>query len=204
MDKNNDNQKYFNILRKIRDTSMATVGIDGNPRVRIIDTMLVEDEKLYFLTARGKDFYKELMALGNVAVTGLNENWEMVRLWGRVKNIGKERLDEIFDKNLSMNQVYPNDTRQILEVFCLYEGQGEYFCLANHPIERYSFSFGGAGRIERGFEISKDCIGCGTCAAVCPQNAIKEGNVFSIIQNHCLHCGNCYENCPTNSIKRLE
>ena len=113
MDKNNDNQKYFNILRKIRDTSMATVGIDGNPRVRIIDTMLVEDEKLYFLTARGKDFYKELMALGNVAVTGLNENWEMVRLWGKVKNIGKERLDEVFDKNLSMNQVYPNDTRQM-------------------------------------------------------------------------------------------
>lgn len=45
-------QDYFNILHSIRDTSMATVAEDGTPGLRLIDTMLVEDEKLYFLTAR--------------------------------------------------------------------------------------------------------------------------------------------------------
>jgi uncharacterized pyridoxamine 5'-phosphate oxidase family protein len=72
-------QDYFDILRSIRDTSMVTISADGTPGLRIIDTMPVEDEKLYFLTARGKDFYKELMATKSVAVTGLNDKWKTVR-----------------------------------------------------------------------------------------------------------------------------
>ena len=115
-----DTQHYFDLLREIRDTSMATVAGDGTPRIRIIDTMLTKNEKLYFLTARGKDFYQELMKTGQVAVTGLNERWETVRLQGKVRNIGHECLDEIFEKNPSMNSVYPGDSREILEVFCLY------------------------------------------------------------------------------------
>lgn len=196
------NQKYFDILREIRDTSMATVAGDGTPRVRIIDTMMVEDEKLYFLTARGKDFYEDLMRTGRVAITGLNAKWETVRLWGKVKNIGHERLDEIFDRNPSMNGVYPGDSREILEVFCLEEGQGEYFCLADHPIVRQPFSFGGEREPQKGFLITDSCIGCGTCASVCPQGAIDEGEPFAIRQVNCLHCGRCFENCPVDAIVR--
>lgn len=195
-------KKYFDILKEIRDTSMATVGKDGLPRLRIIDTMLVEEENLYFLTARGKDFYRELMETGAVAVTGLNGKWETVRLWGKVKNIGHERLDQIFEENPSMNEVYPGDSREILEVFCLYEGQGEYFCLEQHPIERQPFSFGGQASKLKGFEITEECIACGTCAGVCPQAAIDEGEVYRIRQENCLHCGRCYENCPVRAIVR--
>lgn len=197
-------QDYFNILRSIRDTSMATVAEDGTPRLRIVDTMLVEDEKLYFLTARGKDFYKELMATEHVAVTGLNDKWETVRLWGKVRNIRHERLDEIFAKNPSMNGVYPGDSREILEVFCLYEGEGEYFCLADHPIVRRPFSFGKDTYHEKGFQITDHCIQCGTCERVCPQGAIREGQPFEIIQENCLHCGRCFENCPVKAIVHRE
>lgn len=194
---------YFQILRDIKDTSMATVKEDGTPAVRIIDTMLVEDEKLYFLTARGKEFYKELMASGMVAVTGLNQKWETVRLWGKVKNVGQELLEKIFEENPSMNNVYPGESRNILEVFCLYEGNGEYFCLATEPIERQPFSFGGADCEKKGFLITDECISCGTCKAACPQNAINEGSPYEIRQNNCLHCGRCFEECPVNAIQRL-
>jgi hypothetical protein len=51
---------------------------------------------------------------------------------GKVKNIGHERLDEIFGKNSSMNGVYHGDSREIPEVFYL----------ADHPIIRHPFSFG--------------------------------------------------------------
>ena len=182
-------QHYFDLLREIRDTAMATVAEDGTPRIRIIDTMLVKDEKLYFLTARGKEFYRELMQTGQVAVTGLNARWETVRLEGKVKNIGHEYLNEIFDKNPSMNSVYPGDSREILEVFCLYEGQGEYFCLADH-----------SSQTQRGYRIGTTCIGCGTCVSVCPQEAIDEGSPFRIRQENCLHCGRCFEKCPVKAV----
>ena len=192
----------FQILREIKDTSMATVGADGTPRVRIIDTMLVEGERLYFLTARGKEFYRELMKGGTVAITGLNDKWETIRAWGKVKNVGQDILKKIFDENPSMNAVYPGESREILEVFCLYEGEGEYFCLAQEPIERESFSFGGGISTPKGFQITGDCIGCGTCQEGCPQNAIIEGTPFVISQHNCLHCGRCYELCPVQAINR--
>lgn len=193
-------QEYFQKLRDIKDTSMATIGFDGMPHVRIIDTMLVEDEKLYFLTARGKAFYRELMNTQTVAITGLNREWETVRVWGRIQNIGHKYLDRIFKENPAMNDIYPGKSRDILEVFCLYEGQGEYFCLANHPIIRHSFQFDNQPVKRSGFEIGDECIACGTCKRVCPQNVIDEGIPYKIRQDNCLHCGRCFENCPVQAI----
>lgn len=115
-------ETYFKMLREMRDVVFSTVAEDGTPRARIIDVMLTEGEKLYFLTAAGKDFYEELMRTGRVAVAGLNSSWETVRVWGKVRNVGQDLLGRIFEENPSMNNVYPGDSRYILEVFCLEEG----------------------------------------------------------------------------------
>ena len=63
-------QDCLQILREIKDVAFATVDEQGQPQVRIIDVMLVENGKLYFCTARGKDFYRQLEANGQVAVCG--------------------------------------------------------------------------------------------------------------------------------------
>ena len=73
-------ETYFRMLREMRDVVFSTVAEDGTPRARIIDVMLVEGEKLYFLTAAGKDFYEELMRNGRVAIAGLNSSWETIRV----------------------------------------------------------------------------------------------------------------------------
>ena len=65
-----------------------------------------------------------------------------------------------------------------------------------------SFSFGGAEPEKKGFLITDACIGCGTCAANCPQQAIDEGLPYVIRQRNCLHCGLCFENCPAQAIVR--
>lgn len=51
--------------------------------------MLFEGEKVYFCTARDKDFYAQLMRDGNVAVTGMNREYQMIRLSGKA-----HRLDD--------------------------------------------------------------------------------------------------------------
>ena len=68
-------QKCLDILREIKDVAFATVDANGLPQIRIIDVMIVEDEKLYFCTARGKDFYKQLKNHPYVAITGMNKKY---------------------------------------------------------------------------------------------------------------------------------
>ena len=76
-------QDCLQILRDVKDVTFATVDGKGRPRARVIDVMLVEPGKMYFCTARGKDFYQEILKNGCVAVTGMNREFQMVRLEGK-------------------------------------------------------------------------------------------------------------------------
>ena len=79
----------------------------------------------------------------------------------------------MFEKNLYMKDIYPGDTREALEVFCIYEAQGEYFDITNPS------------------KILRESI------------VIGEQKVpVSIEQNHCLHCGRCAESCPKQCIEK--
>ena len=49
-------QDCLRILRDVKDVAFATVDEKGLPQIRMIDVMLTENEKIYFCTARGKDF----------------------------------------------------------------------------------------------------------------------------------------------------
>lgn len=189
----------------IHTTIMATVDEYGNPHTCAIDMMLLEDEKLYFLTARGKKFYQRLMNNPHIALTGLKGEDTMssiaISLQGKVKNIGHNKIESIFQKNSYMSQIYPNQqARDALEVFKIEECIGEYFDLSQKPIFRQSFSVGKKMSVQ-GYKVTDHCIGCQECYRVCPQKCIDiTGKPVIIQQNHCLHCGKCYEVCPIKAI----
>ena len=97
-------EEILNLVQnKIHSVIVATLDEEGLPVTCVIDMMLVDEGGLYFLTARGKEFYKRLMAKPVIALTGLKGETTMtsvsVNLRGEVRNIGKERLAEIFEKN---------------------------------------------------------------------------------------------------------
>ena len=58
------------LQREIHTTVFATVDDDGLPQTCVIDLMLADDHGLYFLTAKGKSFYRRLMAKPFVALSG--------------------------------------------------------------------------------------------------------------------------------------
>lgn len=51
------------------------------------------------------------------------------------------------------------------------------------------------------FEITSDCISCGTCSDSCPAGAIHQGDEhYEIDGGACLECGACIDSCPSNAI----
>lgn len=198
-DKKMNADKCLKILREIKDVAFATVDENGHPQVRIIDVMLVENEKLYFCTARGKKFYNQIIENDHVAITGMNKDFQMIRLNGKVKKMEEQEkwLDRIFEENPSMNAIYPGKRRCILDVFCIDNGVIEFFDLGKEPIYRENFVIGKATVKESGFFITDACIQCGRCERICPQSCIVD---YQINPNHCLHCGLCFEKCPVHAI----
>ncbi|WP_366931362.1 4Fe-4S binding protein [Methanolobus sp.] len=187
-------------LRKVKSVSIATVD-NNRPEVRIADVMLYEDDKLYFLTARGKPYYKQLKANPEISIVAMDENYVTVRVKGKIKFVDNSFLNKMFDENPVMNHIYPGDTREILEAFCLPKGVGEVFDLSTNTPKCERFAFGGETVSERGYKITDNCIACGICKDSCPTGAISEGNIYVIDNLLCLECGNCYEKCPNDAIE---
>jgi len=204
-----ETKDYLNyVVHEIHRTIVATVDDEGLPVTAAIDMMDCDDNSLYFLTAKGKGFYDRLIRRQFLAFTAMKGEDTMstvaVSIRGKVRELGYDRIPELFEKNPYMHQIYPTEeSMKALSVFQIYEGSGEWFDLSRKPIERASFTFGGADKKAEGYFITDSCIGCGSCVTVCPQECIRQDSIpFRIEQEHCLHCGNCMTACPVGAVVR--
>ena len=196
---------YLKILvEDMHSAIVATVDAAGRPQTRAIDMMLWDEAGLYFLTARGKEFYRQLMEQGYIALSAVKDK-KSISLRGKIRSIHQEKLEEIFEKNIYMQQIYPEGTRDALEVFRLYEAEGEFFDISEPAhVTRDSITIGKAKTEAGGYRIGEKCNGCGLCLAACPQRCIRIDEIpAKIDQHHCLHCGRCMEVCPQQAIEKI-
>ena len=196
------------IVEEIHTTIVATVDDEGLPVTAAIDMMDYDNDSLYFLTAKGKGFYDRLTKRQFLALTAMKGEDTMssvaVSIRGKVRDLGHDKIPELFMKNPYMHQIYPTEeSMKALTVFQIYEGTGEWFDLSKKPIERASFNFGKVEIKREGYFVTDNCIGCGSCLSVCPQSCIiTTGIPYVIEQEHCLHCGNCLNTCPAGAVVR--
>ena len=195
-------------LQYVGVLAFATVDEYGNPQIRNISAIHYEPEAMYFFTAKGKAFCKELLADGRVQVLGYTKYKEMIRLSARavpVQESGQKKwIDTIFAEQPYLSNVYPGDTRNLAGiVFQIKDAEIEYFNLGVNPIFRESYAIGNGHISLKGYQITDACIGCGKCLENCPQRCIEiKDRKAAIQQEHCLHCGNCYGVCPVKAVEK--
>lgn len=204
-----DAQTCLKKLQYVGVLAFATVDARGLPQVRNISAIHYEPDALYFFTAKGKDFCRELLADGHVQVLGYTKFKEMIRLSGVAEPApaAEQRhwIGTIFAEQPYLANVYPGDTRELAGiVFRIADMEIEYFHLGVHPIFRERYALGSAAIHPRGFRITGDCVGCAACLDHCPQRCIEPGAPYRIQQEHCLHCGNCRAICPVGAVKGVE
>lgn len=204
--------ELLHMMEELDTYSFATVDAQGHPRVRIISALHFEPDAIYFYTARGKNFARELQESGGKLeiLAYSEERNDTIRLscTAEVVPADEQRhwIDVQFSEQSYLYNVYLGETNEIGIMFVVRNGEFEWFNLASKPITRECLPFGQGIVHEKGFRIDESvCISCGTCEDVCPQHVVHmgENGTYVIDEAHCLHCGNCFEHYPVEVIERL-
>ncbi|MGX7108830.1 pyridoxamine 5'-phosphate oxidase family protein [Facklamia miroungae] len=124
---------------------LATVDCQNKPHARHVHVGLANDKGVFFMTNPKTNLYQQLQDNQYVAVTAMKEEdylIQVIRVEGKVRELGKEKLVEILGSNPYVEMVYPDQAdREGAQVFQIFEGQGFYHSLTQG--HKYEFEIGG-------------------------------------------------------------
>jgi hypothetical protein len=178
---------------------------NGMPHNRIIDVMIVEENRLVFCTARGKDFYRQLTANPHVAISGLNKNWQMIRLTGTVQEAGgPEEMDRPHLRGKSL------DERRLSGRFAIYPGS---VCnrIRKPRVLRPRDESDSQGELqlsaqqqspEKGFLSPMAASAAAPARANCPQQCIEEGSRLQSVRTAACTAGSALRTVRFKAIVR--
>ncbi|MGF3066914.1 pyridoxamine 5'-phosphate oxidase family protein [Facklamia sp. P13055] len=124
---------------------LATVDNENKPHARHVHVGLANDKGIFFMTNPKTNLYQQLQDNKAVAMTAMKEEdylIQVIRIEGKVRELGKEKLTEILGNNPYVEIVYPDQADQVgAQVFQIYEGKGFYHSMTQG--HKYEFEIGG-------------------------------------------------------------
>lgn len=145
-----DTATILSILHnEIHSVVVGMTDSKGHPVSVFLDVMFVEENAIYFMTSdNGRTLYHLLNNSDYISICGKTEgdffHSKMITIQGRVRNIGKDRVNELIDANPYMKKLYPDDQKEkrcIIDVFQVYEGHGSYQDFSATPVKQSKFQF---------------------------------------------------------------
>ena len=99
---------------------LATVGLDGKPKVRPFQFMFEDSGKLWFCTSNQKQVFKELEKNPYIELCASGKNMSWLRLEGQVIFSDNFLIKEkVFKKSNLVKNIYKEPTNSLFEVFYL-------------------------------------------------------------------------------------
>lgn len=98
-------EKAFEFLKTNKEVAFATVE-DGKPKIRVFQIMKREGHILYFVTAPGKEVYRQLQKNPNIEILAMRDNVS-VRIAGQaVFDVDDKTAREIYAANPVLPRLY--------------------------------------------------------------------------------------------------
>ena len=103
---------------------LATVDLDGKPRVRPFQFMLEKEGKLYFCTNNQKNVYKQLKKSPYVEITTSSPTFAWIRLKGKAVFSDDMKIKKaIIESNELVKSQYQTANNPIFKIFYLDEAK---------------------------------------------------------------------------------
>lgn len=113
---------------------LATVGLDGKPKVRPFQFMLEDSGKLYFCTSNEKKVYSEMQKQPFIELCASGKNFSWLRLNGKVVFIQDFAIKEkVLESSPLVRSIYKTADNPAFEAFYLDEATATISDFSGQP-----------------------------------------------------------------------
>lgn len=126
--------KMIEFLRENNVQYLATIGLDGKPKVRPFQFMLYENDKIYFCTSNQKEVFKEMKVNNFIQISTISSDYSWLRLSGEVIFINDLSIkNKIVESNSLVKKIYKTGANPNFEVFYLNNIEGIISNFSGNP-----------------------------------------------------------------------
>jgi uncharacterized pyridoxamine 5'-phosphate oxidase family protein len=117
---------------------LATIGLDGKPKVRPFQFMLEKNDKLYFCTSNQKEVYREIKANPDIELCACSPQNTWIRLAGTVVFSQDSSLKAvIIAANALVRSIFKTPDNPVFEIFYLKDVSAVITGLPGQPSRQY-------------------------------------------------------------------